>query len=107
MITKKMVNDIYKHAMEWKQEEGYSGEVLRIAYDNDMWNDEILALALMLSGNSPRYSMSEITMLELINWHVTKADGSKFDTLSDNEREYARLVIENKLYERYFVVDKV
>lgn len=107
MITKKMVNDIYKHCMVWKDEEGYSGELLTLAYNNNMWNDEILALALMLAGESPKYSMSEITMLELINKCVVKKDGSRFDSLSDNEREYAKLVIENNLYEKYFVVDKV
>ena len=97
-----MVNDIYKHAMEWKEEEGYSGEVLRLAYDNNLWNNECLALALMLSGEGDiRSCMSETTMLKTLNKCVTKADGSAFTKFNNNERKLVKLIIDNNIYGKY------
>lgn len=101
-ITQEMVNQIYRNSLEWKEEDNYGGEILRLAYDNNLWNNDCLALALMLSGEGDvSYCMSEITMLKLLNKCVTKKDGSKFYNFNENESKLVKLILENNIYDKW------
>ena len=95
-----MIEYILKQVLQWKEEEGYEGDLLRLCYNNNLWNSECVGLALMLALDY-KYCMSEITILNCINKHIENQDGSKICNFSNEEKKLIKLIIESNIYEKY------
>lgn len=100
-IPKRVINNIYRECMKLKDIKNYCGELLNLAYENNLWNNEALAIALMLSAENPKYSKNTETILELMNKFVTNSDGSYISKFTENENKFIQLVVENNLFEKY------
>lgn len=96
-----LIEHIYNMALDYKEEEGFSGEIIKLAFDNDCWNNEALGLALMLSTKSYKRCETENTILEVLNSFVTKKDGSSFDKFNEQEQKYVDVILHSGIYEKY------
>ena len=101
MEDKHLIEHIYDKALDWKEEEGFAGEIIKLAFDNDCWNNQAVALALMLSSKSYKCCETESTILEVLNSFVTKKDGSNFKKFNKQEQKYVDIILNSGIYEKY------